>query len=110
MAFKPTLERIGFTNVVQIQYQAPLNSWIPDPHMKKLGELHQQVIFQLLRPFSIATISAGLGYTTKEVDELLNNVRRDMLNTDLHCWTPMLAEPKNHPNMVITADTLDLPA
>lgn len=89
MKFKPILEEIGFSNVVQIQYQTPLNPWIPDPQMKRLGELSQKVLLQVLRPFSIATIAAGLGYTIEEVDKLLIDVRRDFVNTDLHCWTPM---------------------
>lgn len=85
------LEQIGFTNVTQIKHTAPLSPWAPDPESRRLGELSQAVILQVLRPFTISTIVAGGLWTLDEVDQKLADVRREILDLDLHAYVPMYA-------------------
>lgn len=75
--------------MVQIKYALPITPWIQDPESKRLAELAQQVIIQLIRPFTIATVVRGGIWRLDEVDEKLQGVRKDFSDTDLHCWMPL---------------------
>lgn len=83
------LEKMGFVNVAQIKHVAPLSPWAPDAETKRLGELAQAVVLQVIRPFSLATIVAGGIWPLEELDQRLADVRRDILDPELHAYVPM---------------------
>lgn len=83
------LKAQGFDNVTQIKYDVPLNSWVPDPKLKRLGEMTLRTMHIALRPFTMSTIGSGLGYSTEQVDEMLLNVVKDTANPDLHAYISM---------------------
>lgn len=85
------LEQIGFTNVTQMKHTAPLSPWAPDPESRRLGELSQAVILQVLRPFTLSTVVAGGLWTLDELDHKLADVRREILDLDLRAYVPMYA-------------------
>lgn len=87
--YKTRLEKIGFKNVAQVNYSALISPWIQEPEARKLGELCQRVLLQLIRPFTIMTIVAGGLWTMEEMDEKLVDVRKELMNTDIHAWIPM---------------------
>lgn len=89
--FRPRLEHMGFTNVVQLKYAAPLAPWAPesDPASRRLGALSQAVVLQLLRPFTLSTIVAAGLWPFDEVEGRLVDVRRDLLDAELHAYVPM---------------------
>lgn len=80
------LEEVGFEEVVQIRYDVPLNAWVPDPELKKLGGAAYSHIVFALRPISMSTIGSGLGWAAERVDALIGEVRKDLENTDFHCY------------------------
>ncbi|KAJ4422908.1 hypothetical protein N0V82_002435 [Gnomoniopsis sp. IMI 355080] len=89
LKFKSMLEEVGFENVVQIRHDVPLNQWVPDPELKKLGDASYKNITLALQPFSTSTLGYGLGWTTEQIDVLLGKVRKDLENTDFHCYVPV---------------------
>lgn len=86
LRMKPLLKRIGFHHIVQIEYEAPLNQWVPDPEMKRLGDLGSKLMLQSLLPLTRSTVGAGLGYGAQEIDILLEGVRRDVLDTRVQVY------------------------
>lgn len=86
LKFKSILEEVGFEEVVQIRHDVPLNPWVPDPELRKLGEASHENIVLALQPFSVSTLGYGLGWTTERIDTFLGDVRKELDNTDFHCY------------------------
>lgn len=93
LKFKSMLEKVGFEEIVQIRHDVPLNPWVPDPELRKLGEASHKNIVLALQPFSISTLGYGLGWTTERIETLLADVRKELDNTDFHCYVPVLVIP-----------------
>lgn len=89
LKFKSMLEKIGFEDIAQIRHDVPLNQWVPDPELQKLSEASYKNIVIALRPFSTSTLGYGLGWATEQIDVLLEEVRKDLENTDFHCYVPV---------------------
>lgn len=84
------LEDLGFVDVVQLNFQVPLSQWVPDPELKKLGDMVQKVLVDnALRPISMGTLGAGLGWSTSRIDALLVDVVKDLANQDFHVYAPL---------------------
>lgn len=89
LKFKSMLAEAGFEEIVQMRHDIPLNQWVPDPEMKKLGEASYKNIVVTLEPLSMTILGHGLGWTSEQIDILLKEVRKDFENTDFHCFVPV---------------------
>lgn len=86
---KPLLERIGFQHIVQIEYEVPMNTWVPDPEMKRLGDVASRFLLQYIVPLTRSTVGVGLGWDTQQIETLIEDLRRDLLNTNVKTYLSM---------------------
>ena len=105
----------GFTNVVQVNYKWPINSWPKDSKYKNLGRFqvaventqwflvfadsfiigggsglwsHQNAI-EGLQAVSLMLFTNVLGWSTEEAEVLIAGVRRDLKNRHIHAYWPV---------------------
>lgn len=84
------LEDLGFVEVVQFKIHVPFNQWVPDPELRKLADMTQKtMVSNALRPISMATLGAGLGWSPSRIDALLAELYKDLANLDFHVYAPV---------------------
>jgi hypothetical protein len=107
-SYKAQMITAGFENVVELQYKWPQNRWPVDRKLKEIGMLpsmksHRQAEFLTrmegmwtlenfttgLSGLSMALFTRGLGWTAKELEVFLVDVRKDMRDTKIHTYYPM---------------------
>jgi len=79
----------GFTNVVQVNYKWPINSWPKDPKYKNLGLWSHQNAIEGLQAVSLMLFTNVLGWSTEEAEILIAGVRRDLKNRHIHAYWPV---------------------
>ncbi|KAK0702219.1 S-adenosyl-L-methionine-dependent methyltransferase [Lasiosphaeris hirsuta] len=87
--YKQQLANAGFTDVVQIEYKWPINSWPKDPKHKNVGLWTHENINQGLQALSLMLFTNVLGWTAEEVELLLVQVRKDLKNRKIHAYWPV---------------------
>lgn len=86
----PDLLRIaGFTKVQSTCFRVPQNTWPRDPWNKELGRLNEANITIGIEGLTLRTFIRNLGWTEKEVQVLLANVRRDIQDISIHAYWPV---------------------
>ncbi|KAH8654553.1 S-adenosyl-L-methionine-dependent methyltransferase [Tricladium varicosporioides] len=88
--YKAELERVGFTDIVEVNYKWPMNRWPKDPKFKELGIWTCENLTSGLSGLSMALFTRILGMTPEEVEVYLVNVRRDMKNPKIHAYLPIV--------------------
>jgi hypothetical protein len=83
------MREAGFVDVVELKYKWPQNPWPKDPRDKYLARWVMANIMQGLQAFSLALMTRFLGMSREEVEVLLVDVRKDMLNRKIHSYWPM---------------------
>lgn len=75
-----TMERLmkeqGFTEVVHKSYKVPIGAWAKDGKLKLVGLLNWHYIDQSLDGFAVYPMGQMLGWSRKEVSELVERMRR----------------------------------
>ncbi|RDW84508.1 S-adenosyl-L-methionine-dependent methyltransferase-4 [Coleophoma cylindrospora] len=87
--YKQQLEDAGFVNVVQVDFKWPLNRWPKDPKFKELGMWTNENFTGSLSGISMAICTRMLGMTKEETEAFLVDVRKDMMNTNMHAYFPI---------------------
>lgn len=83
------LERVGFGKIDQRQFGVPLSPWCKDKRYRNLGAMMLQNQIKAVTPVTYAVLCNGLGWSTKDADELIQKVIVDFKNTKLHAFTTM---------------------
>ncbi|KAG4282237.1 hypothetical protein FPRO04_13358 [Fusarium proliferatum] len=81
--FKSMLEDVGFIDIVEIKKRIPMNRWPKDPRYKELGTWSCHMLRSGLDGISMGLLMK-LGWTVDEVNVFLAEVRRDLINTEIH--------------------------
>lgn len=79
----------GFVDVVELEYKWPQNRWPKEPKDKQLAMWVLTNIMEGLQAFSLALMTRFLGMSREEVELLLVDVRKDMVNRRIHSYWPM---------------------
>jgi len=83
-------EEAGFVDVVEEHFQWPMNTWPKGDRMKTLGRYWQEDMLRGLESLSMAVLTRGAGFTKEEVLELTAQVRKDIVNKNIHAYLPVV--------------------
>ncbi|KAH0545491.1 hypothetical protein FGG08_000492 [Glutinoglossum americanum] len=86
--YRSWMERAGFTDVQELRYKWPQNTWPRDRKYKDLGLWTQANIEEGLQGFTVALFTRVHGWSNREVDVFLDGVRKDIRNKDIHSYWP----------------------
>jgi hypothetical protein len=84
--YKKWMEEIGFVNVVEKRFSWALNPWPKGKHNKLVAMWMQQDLLDGLQGLSMALLTRGLGWSREQVELLLVEVRKDVLNRGIHAY------------------------
>ncbi|TVY36861.1 Diphthamide biosynthesis protein [Lachnellula subtilissima] len=84
------LEEAGFVDVVENHFQWPMNTWPKGERMKVLGRYMQENLLRILESLSMAPLTRGAGFTKEKVLELTAEVRKDVVNKNIHAYLPVV--------------------
>lgn len=105
--YKQQLAEVGFTNVTQVLYKWPTNSWPRDARHKEIGALPPPAMAGAARltrhagmwtlenlgnglsGLSMALFTRALGWSVQEMEVFLMDVRKQMKDRSIHGYWPM---------------------
>lgn len=80
------LEHVGFVDITHQEIKAPFNSWPPSGHDQEIGKWLNLVITQGLHAMTYAPFTRILGYAKDEVDAMLEEVKMEVCDRNLHTY------------------------
>lgn len=80
------LQAAGFGGTFQDVRKIPVGNWPRHLAMKTIGEYCRAVIYDGLHAISMGPITRGLGWAPAQVEVLLDEVRKDLLNPGIHSY------------------------
>ncbi|KAF7865930.1 hypothetical protein EAF04_006094 [Stromatinia cepivora] len=83
--YKRWMQDIGFEEVVEEKFFWPVNSWARGAYFKEIGGYVLRDLSNGLEGLSLKVLG-GLGWKAEEVRMLVEEVRRDLYNTDIHAY------------------------
>ncbi len=83
---KELLQEAGFEDIEEKVWKVPVGGWASDPKMKMVGRYNRCVIQDALEGVSLAPYTRGLGWTPKEVEVFLVDVRKSLTNLRVHSY------------------------
>jgi len=86
-SWKGWQERAGFKNVTEETYKLPLSPWTEDSKLNQLGLYHQVNLLEALESYTYALFTRFLGWTRDEIEQLLENLRRELTDLSVHAYT-----------------------
>jgi hypothetical protein len=83
--YKRQMEEVGFEDVVERKFALPGNSWPKGKDQKMLGLMQMANISDGLHGFSIHAMTK-MGMAPEEINVLLDEVRSDLRNRQIHFY------------------------
>lgn len=83
------MARAGFEDVAVRRFYMPANTWAKGKDHKIMGALQLTNALEALLPLSLKIFVNVLGWKREDVESFCVDVRRDMLNKNIHSYTPM---------------------
>ncbi|GJC94390.1 methyltransferase [Colletotrichum higginsianum] len=80
------LRDVGFVEIRHRVFQWPFNSWPEDPKLKEIGRWNCANLDMGLEGFSLALMTRVKGWTRDAVEELCEEVKREVVDTRLHAY------------------------
>ncbi|KAK8053101.1 hypothetical protein PG996_012402 [Apiospora saccharicola] len=86
--YKDWLHEVGFIDVVERKMPAPHGGWPKNPRLKLAGRFVERDTYDGARGISFGLLrAAGMG--AAEIDEMVDQVRVDLLDPHIHSYVPM---------------------
>lgn len=79
----------GFKDIKEVEGAWPTNSWPKSGFQKHLGRSANEILKQGLHGMSVEIFTAAHGWTEEEVDSLLEDVKENLDDRNIHCYVPM---------------------
>jgi hypothetical protein len=79
----------GFEDVVVKSYLVPTNAWPKDRKMKTLGRYMMMNLLEGIEAFTLRLWTQQLGWSTERIRLFLTEVRKDIMNRNVHSATPL---------------------
>ncbi|KAK3321269.1 S-adenosyl-L-methionine-dependent methyltransferase [Cercophora scortea] len=76
----------GFINIHQRLMKLPVGTWAKDKNMKMVGLYNRSAIYDGLQGITMGPLTRGLKWTKEEVEVFLTQVRRDLMNPQIHAY------------------------
>jgi len=83
--YKSLMEEIGFTDVHEKLVRWPLNTWPKDPYLKTLGMWFREDLLEGVNTLR-AIMARGLDWSDEKLDSFLADVRKDVVNRNIHAY------------------------
>jgi hypothetical protein len=80
---KQAFKEAGFIKVSQEMFKIPTSPWAKDPIMKEIGILERSDIIDGAPAF------LNKVKTSKEIDELVIRLEKELYSNKMHCWMPL---------------------
>ncbi|KAJ0158247.1 hypothetical protein CTA2_12001 [Colletotrichum tanaceti] len=80
------LRDVGFVEVRHQVFRWPFNSWPEDPKLKEIGRWNCANLEMGLEGLSLALMTRVKGWTRDAVEELCEEVKREVVDTRLHAY------------------------
>ncbi|KAK7732242.1 hypothetical protein SLS53_008531 [Cytospora paraplurivora] len=81
--------RAGLVDVRERRFSWPSNSWVRGAHNKRVAEWFRRDLSDGLEGLSLRLLMGVGGMGRGEVEVLLEGVRRDLADPNLHCYMPV---------------------
>lgn len=95
------MKEMGFVDVQERIFKAPVNRWPTDPHLRNIGQWMESNILEGLSGWSYKPLRL-LGWSKAEIEVFLVNVRRSVQDTSVHAYFNfhVIVGRKPHPDEV----------
>lgn len=87
--YKSYMEAAGFVDVVEEQFQWPINTWPKGRYHKTVGTLFNQDMVEGLSGIAMAVLTRAYKMTPEEVEALLVEVKKDLNDKAIHAYEAM---------------------
>ncbi|KAH8805982.1 S-adenosyl-L-methionine-dependent methyltransferase [Xylogone sp. PMI_703] len=87
--FKQYFIDAGFQDVVEIRQPGPIGPWPKNPDDKLIGLHWMANMLDGINAMSNISLRRGLGMSADEMEELLDDVRKDLRNRKIHSYWPI---------------------
>lgn len=87
--YKQWLQDAGYVDIKTVKYAWPTNSWPKSKHLKQLGKFCSENFMNALSGLCLAVLSRGRGMSKEAIEDLLDGVRKDLNNKDIHAYVPV---------------------
>ncbi|KAK4144152.1 Demethylmenaquinone methyltransferase [Dichotomopilus funicola] len=77
---------IGFVDVHEVVIKIPMNGWPKNLRLKQLGMMWQRILLEGVSGFSLRTFNRSLNQTVEEIEVLLVDVRKSLLDRSVHAY------------------------
>ncbi|KAL4732040.1 hypothetical protein ACLX1H_001045 [Fusarium chlamydosporum] len=88
---KEVLEKAGFEDVTEVKFKWPSNQWPKDPKHKELGLWNNENANFFLEAVSMAPLTRALGWSREEVAIFIAQARREVNDTRIHAYWPIIS-------------------
>lgn len=85
----PMLKEAGFVDVVIVPFKWPMGPWAKGPYYKALGEWSLANALEGLEAWTMAAMTRALKWSREEVEDLLDEVRKDLADPRIHHYCPL---------------------
>ncbi|CAK7265059.1 hypothetical protein SEPCBS119000_001317 [Sporothrix epigloea] len=86
------LSSAGFADVQIVRHKCPLGGWAKYPDMQRCGLLFREAMLEGLRGWShrpLGTTAGGLGWTPTQIEMFLIDVRKAVMDPNVHAYFPL---------------------
>ncbi|KAK7977014.1 S-adenosyl-L-methionine-dependent methyltransferase [Apiospora saccharicola] len=85
--YKEWMQEVGFVDVVERKYAAPMGPWCQDERLKHIGRLFVRNLYDGIGGIMFRVMDA-LGYTGEQRDEFATSFRADLVDPTIHAYLP----------------------
>ncbi|KAI1397355.1 S-adenosyl-L-methionine-dependent methyltransferase [Hypoxylon fuscum] len=90
LELKPILQKKGFPVVYERKFAAPINRWPPGKQLDRLGTMMTTNFLSIIDTISLSLFTTSLGWSPKEVESLLRDVRQEIGDTRMHTFITLM--------------------
>ncbi|KAL9589215.1 MAG: hypothetical protein Q9203_001998, partial [Teloschistes exilis] len=93
-------EKAGFTDIQQVVFKSPANTWPKDGILKEAGKYQLVAHLEGLEGISLGLFTRGLEWKAEEVKVLMAKIRPEIKNKAIHSYQTKYELPLGHPVFV----------
>ena len=87
--YKTWMTEAGLSNVHEQIFKIPTSPWPRDPRLKRIGALELVNVMDGAQAFLLRGYTANLGKTREELEILLLQMRKELVNQRFHSYVPL---------------------
>lgn len=95
--YKAWFEKAGFTDIQQVVFKSPANTWPKDGILKEAGKYQLVAHLEGLEGISLGLFTRGLEWKAEEVKVLMAKIRPEIKNKAIHSYQTKYELPLGHP-------------